>query len=142
MRTEAQKIARKAYREANKEKLAAQQKIRSQRYYKLNKEKVATESKKWVDNNPEASKAHKKKWKDKNPEYDKNYISKYKNGKYTMYYLPYHHYIGVTNCIYLRMKCHKSEFDRYIDDVEIVAEFDTKAEALHYERLMHSIGYN
>ena len=67
---------------------------------------------------------------------------KMRDSKVSLYYLPEDHYIGISNCIYKRMAVHRSRFDRHTEDVEIVATFDTRAEALHYEKLLHSIGYN
>ena len=56
VRTEEQKARRREWREANKEKIVAQQKIRSARRYSLKKEEVTEANKLWVKNNKEAVK--------------------------------------------------------------------------------------
>jgi hypothetical protein len=116
----------KKYREANKEKLSAKKKL----YREANKDIISAKKKAEYQANRE------------------KYILKsqkrqesLKDGKITMYYLPEHHYVGVTNSIDLRMKGHRSSHNRYTDDVEIICKFDTREEAIHYERILHSIGY-
>ena len=59
-----------------------------------------------------------------------------------MYYLPEEHYVGQTNSVFLRMKGHKSESNRHILDVEVLAKFETRKEALAFEAKLHSMGYN
>ena len=142
MKTEAQKIADKAWREANKEK-----KREYDRAYRLaNREKKLAQNKRYKENNKdkveESNRLYRIRNKDRFNKAGKEYYNKLKNGKITLYYLPEEHYIGVTNCMTVRMRGHKSlRTNRIIDGVEVVATFDTRAEALHYERLLHSIGY-
>ena len=79
--------------------------------------------------------------KEKEKSYSKAYRESRKDGMYTLYYLPEEHYIGITTSMHNRMHVHKSQ-GNHSADVEIVAKFDNKREALNTERYMHNIGYN
>ena len=79
--------------------------------------------------------------KEKEKSYSKAYRESRKDGMYTLYYLPEEHYIGITTNMYNRLKRHKSQ-GNHTTDVEVVAKFDNKKEALSTERYMHNIGYN
>ena len=83
------------------------------------------------------SKAYRAKSQDK----IKAYTESQKNDFYTLYYLPEHHYIGITTQPSIRMRLHKSH-GRHVLDMEVVDTFKTKREALDSEAYMQSIGYN
>ena len=100
----------KAYALANKEAISANKK----RYYEANKEKIKA--------------------------YRKEYYESLINDFYTMYYIPQHHYIGITNQPITRLRNHSTE-GRITTDWEVVSTFKTKREALDAEKYMHSIGY-
>ena len=60
-----------------------------------------------------------------------------------VYYLPEHHYVGVTDCLYHRLNHHRSFHKRVTEGYEIIytAKDMTKAKAV--ERYMHyEMGYN
>lgn len=128
MRTEAQKLARKEYRAANKEKIAAKQKIRMSTY---------------LENNGNGSMlAWQKDNIDKVKIYRKRHKATLKDGLFTVYYLSEENYIGQTNCLYNRMNEHKSKFNRHVLDVEVLGKFETRKEALAFEAKLHSMGYD
>ena len=112
----------RAYKAKNKEKIKEQQRL----YHLNNKDRLASRKKEWYSENSEAIK--------------ERYESR-KDGMYTLYYLPEEHYIGITTNVYNRLKRHKGQ-GNHSADVEIVAKFDNKREALNTERYMHNIGYN
>ena len=111
----------KAYALANKEAISANKK----RYYEANKEKI---------------KAYREVNKEKIKAYRKEYYESLINDFYTMYYIPQHHYIGITNQPITRLRNH-STVGRITTDWEVVSTFKTKREALDAEKYMHSIGY-
>jgi hypothetical protein len=131
VRTEAQKLARREYDKANKEKQANQKRA----WNEANKEKVYVQQKnrteKWISLNEEGFKSIQKK-----------YRESAKDGYFTVYYLPEEHYVGQTNALRTRMKNHRGTNKRHILDVEVLAKFETREEALAFEAKLHSFGYN
>lgn len=115
----------RAYRKANKEKMALREKL----WRKSNKEKVAKYQKEYRIANKESVRKT-----------EKIYRQSLKDGFYTLYYLPEHHYIGITNQPKKRLINHRAT-GRLTEGYEVVATFDTKREALDAETYMHSIGY-
>ena len=105
----------KKYREANKEKLSANKKV----YDKANKEKIAAYQ----------------------IVYNKDYREAQKDGYYTVYYLKEEHYVGMTSHLYYRLAHHKSNYNRHIEDVEVIGKYETKEGALRVEAALHSMGY-
>jgi hypothetical protein len=61
-------------------------------------------------------------------------------GGYAVYYLPEHHYVGMTNNTKDRMRKHKRK-GRYVDDMEIIGVYSSPIEAHFVETLLHLIGY-
>lgn len=60
-----------------------------------------------------------------------------------VYYLPEHHYVGVTDCLYSRLKNHRSRFNRSTEGCEIIYNAKDITEARAVERYMHyELGYN
>tara|TARA_R110002072_G_scaffold301120_1_gene480063 strand:+ start:488 stop:937 length:450 start_codon:yes stop_codon:yes gene_type:complete len=109
---EAVAAQQKAYREANKDKVAARKKA----YYNANQEKIRARVK--------AQRA--------------TLVDDF----YTMYYIPQHHYIGVTNQPKRRLSAHR-EVGKDTEGWEVVYTFKTKREALDMERKFHDVlGYN
>lgn len=64
------------------------------------------------------------------------------DGYYTIYLLPTEWYVGVTGNIKQRLLYHKSINKRDISHWVILAEVDTKPEALGIEKHYHDRGYN
>jgi hypothetical protein len=64
-----------------------------------------------------------------------------KDGFYTVYYLPEEHYAGMTTKLSYRLGNHKSKYNRYIDDVEIIGKYEARKEALRVEAALHTMGY-
>ena len=60
---------------------------------------------------------------------------------YTVYYLREEHYAGMTTGLKARLSRHKNHYKRHIEDVEIIGEYETKAEATRVEAALHSMGY-
>ena len=73
--------------------------------------------------------------------YDKVYIASLKDGLHRVYYLPLHNYVGTTETINKRMAYHKTN-GRDTTGYEIWKVFDNRKDALYFEALMHSSGYN
>tara|TARA_R110000787_G_scaffold94579_1_gene197326 strand:+ start:814 stop:1281 length:468 start_codon:yes stop_codon:yes gene_type:complete len=130
----------KKYREANKEKLAAQAKA----YYKANKEKIAPKMKAWQEANKDKVAAHSKAWKERNKEKNAAYLKAYqeskKNGFYIVYLLPKHNYVGMSSGLVYRLRNHKS-LGRDVSDVQILGKYKTKQEARAIEDSYHKKGY-
>lgn len=60
-----------------------------------------------------------------------------------VYYLPEHHYVGVTNCLYSRLNNHRSSYNRITEGYEIIYTAKDVVEARAIERYMHyEMGYN
>ena len=101
------------------------------RYRVANKEREAAGRKAWCEANKEKIAARKQVWIDA------------KKHEPVVYYLPEHHYVGITNCLYSRLIRHRSFYNRVTEDYEIIytAKDMTKAKAV--ERYMHyEMGYN
>jgi hypothetical protein len=64
------------------------------------------------------------------------------DGHFTVYYLPEHHYIGMTNALKNRLQEHRSKNNRITDGYEIVATFDRAVDAHLMETKLHSMGYD
>jgi len=103
----------------------------SKRYRAVNKEKVAAHKKAWTEKNKEKVAAVKKGW------YEA------KKHEPVVYYLPEHHYVGVTDCLYTRLIRHRSFNKRLTGDCEIIYTAKDMTEARAVERYMHyEMGYN
>ena len=78
--------------------------------------------------------------------YSKNYYLEvikdkwYGSKTYYVYYLPQHHYIGMTKHLKQRMHLHYHS-DRFVNDFEIVGEYKTAVEAHLVETQLHYMGY-
>ena len=94
------------------------------------KEKESAYQKNWRANNKEKVVANNKASRESQ-----------KDGLYTVYYLKEEHYAGMTNNLYNRLAKHKSKYNRYVEDVEIVGKYETKAEATIVEAALHAMGY-
>jgi arginyl-tRNA--protein-N-Asp/Glu arginylyltransferase len=75
----------------------------------------------------------------------KNYLKNikdkwYGNKTYYVYYLPQHHYIGMTKNLKARLSLHYNS-NKIVDDFEIVGEYDTAIEAHLVETQLHYMGY-
>ena len=101
------------------------------RYRAANKEREAARQKAWRENNKEKVAARKKVWTDA------------KKHEPVVYYLPQHHYVGVTDCLYNRLKSHRSNHNRVTEGYEIIYTAKDITEARAVERYMHyEMGYN
>tara|TARA_R110002167_G_scaffold117955_3_gene294209 strand:+ start:3347 stop:3694 length:348 start_codon:yes stop_codon:yes gene_type:complete len=67
---------------------------------------------------------------------------RFKDGHYSVYYLPEHHYVGMTNSVRLRMIEHRSKNNRLTDNYEVIAVFKEAVEAHLFETRLHALGYN
>lgn len=104
-----------------------------QRWYRKNKEKSNAYSKEYHNKNRgeilERKRAYDK---------QKNIDNKHKP---TVYLLVNENYVGTTENITNRISQHKKDNGRDISKVEILGEFETRQEALGFERQLHSEGY-
>ena len=71
----------------------------------------------------------------------KEYYNKGKDGLHYVYYIPEHHYIGVTSSLRNRKYSHKNAYGRIIDGIEIVYKTPSRSEAELVESTLHSMGY-
>lgn len=63
-----------------------------------------------------------------------------KDGYYSVYLLPYEHYVGTTDNVYHRMCGHRS-IERDTSSYIILGRFKQRNEALQLEKIYHSEGY-
>ena len=66
---------------------------------------------------------------------------RFKDGHYSVYYLPEHHYVGMTNSIRSRMQEHRSKHKRITDGYEIIGTYERAVDAHVTEAILHSMGY-
>ena len=59
----------------------------------------------------------------------------------SVYYIPEHHYVGITDNIVNRMRMHKKN-NFITEDYEIIANFERRVDAHYLETLFHMRGYN
>ena len=116
------------------------------KYRAANKAKIAAYQKKWVEANREHKTAYDKAWNAKNKEKAaalRRAWKATKKHKAVVYYLPEHHYVGVTECLYNRLSSHTHEFNRFTEGYEIIYTAKDITEARAVERYMHyEMGYN
>jgi hypothetical protein len=132
----------KKYGAANKEKIAAKRKA----WRENNKEREAARKKAWNENNKEKVAAYRKDYYQDNRERtiarNKAYVESKKHEP-VVYYLPEHHYVGVTDCLFSRLKNHRSNSNRITEGYEIIYNAKDITEARAVERYMHyEMGYN
>ena len=94
--------------------------------------------KKWVEANRERVREHKRKWREKNKDYYKSYQ---KDGYHYVYLLEDYNYVGCTNSIGNRFRCHKSENGRDCTNHRILYKTKNREDALELESLLHDMGY-
>ena len=133
MNKEKRKAYMKVYREINKDKIKAQR--------DANKEEKKACNKVYYQTNKEVLKVLRDANKEEKKAYNKDYNEANKDGLYTVYYLPEEHYAGMTTILGHRLAKHKSEYNRHIEDVEIIGKYKTKAEATRVEATLHAMGY-
>jgi hypothetical protein len=102
----------------------------SKQYYQENAYKLKKYSKQHYQENAEQKK-----------QYNKKHRESLKDGFHHVYYLPNHNYVGTTDLIVKRMTNHRSLYNRYTDNYEILASFEDRGKALRFERLMHDSGF-
>ena len=108
------------------------------KHYQENKETYRYNSSKWIKNNPERFKKIKSKYM---KVYSKKWHKKHEDGLHRVYYIPEHHYVGVTDNLYHRMNQHKNTNNRILDGFEIIYSTPHRNEALKVESKLHSMGY-
>jgi hypothetical protein len=139
---EAIKEYQRLHREANRESINAKARER----YNNDPSKQAEAGKRWRESNLEKcleySRFYRENNKDKRAEYNKKRNESLKDGLYTVYYLTEEHYVGQTNCLRNRMIKHRNHSKRHVQDVEVLAKFETRKEALAFEAKLHDMGYN
>ena len=131
------KAYNKAYRLANKEKLAAQKK----KYHEDNKELFSLKKKQKYEANKEPAIKRAKKWYKANKDLVKERRDAKTDDFYTLYFIPNHNYVGVTNQTYARMNNHRVKNNKDTTNWTTIKTFKTKREALDAESFYHSIGY-
>lgn len=87
----------------------------------------------------------KRRYKD-NKEKHKLYQKEYRErvfqdqGGYVVYYLPEHHYVGMTNNLKKRVIDHKKK-GKIVEGIEVVGTYETAVEAHYVETSLHLMGY-
>ena len=116
------------------------------KYYKENKEIIDLKNKKWREDNYEHSLANAAEYRKKNREFlrqsSKRTRESYKDGYFSVYYIPEHHYVGQTISFISRMRKHKYGHGRITEGAEVLAKFETREEALAFEAKLHDMGYH
>ena len=112
----------KKYNQVNKEK--------KQAYYEANKDRLTIYKSSYYKDNREHLR-----------NLGKIQSESEKDGLYTVYCLEKENYVGVTNALNRRLREHRSKAKRYIEDVEVMGKYATRAEALAVEAKYHSMGY-
>jgi hypothetical protein len=64
------------------------------------------------------------------------------DGYYTVYYLPEHHYVGMTNALRNRLREHRSRNKRITEGYEIIGVYERAVDAHLTETVLHAMGYN
>ena len=64
------------------------------------------------------------------------------DGYYTVYYLPEHHYVGMTNSVKYRMQEHRNKNKRFTEGYEIIGTYERAVDAHLVETILHTMGYN
>jgi hypothetical protein len=67
---------------------------------------------------------------------------RYRDGHYTVYYLPEHHYVGMTNALKNRMQEHRSKNKRFTSNYQVIGTYKRAVDAHLTETILHSMGYN
>ena len=98
-------------------------------YYNANREAVKEKRAQYYKDNKEA-------FQERARSFKSNAVEDF----HTLYYLPEHHYAGVTNQPKLRMLNHRAA-GKVTTGWEVVATFKAKREALDAEYELHKIGY-
>ena len=118
----------------------------NKKYRAANKEKVAAGKKAWRKKNKEHISAYDKVWREANKERVAAIArAQYQSQKHepVVYYLPQHHYVGVTDCLCNRLSNHRSFHKRITEGYEIIYNAKDMTEARAVERYMHyEMGYN
>ena len=134
-REEKSKAHKKAWREANKDKKKAYDK----EYRLANKDRLKAQRKEYRLANKENIKAYYIANKEKISAMNKGYYLANKH-KPLVYLLPKCNWVGTTECISSRIQNHKN-VGRNTDNYKILKKFETRAEALDFERKMHNLGF-
>ena len=64
------------------------------------------------------------------------------DGLFSVYYLPEEHYVGITGCVWQRMRDHRNKGKKITEGYEIIAKFERAVDAHLMETLFHVRGYN
>lgn len=112
----------------------------------MTKEEQRAYQKKYREANKEVYVSYQKAWYQANKEKVNNQVKSFiaaKKHDYVVYYLPEHHYVGVTNCLYSRLNNHRSSYNRITEGYEVLYTAKDAVEARAVERYMHyEMGYN
>jgi len=64
------------------------------------------------------------------------------DGFYSVYYIPEHHYVGMTNDMKKRTNNHKYNYKRDVSNIRVLKTFDCPYKAHLYESQWHVMGAN
>jgi hypothetical protein len=103
--------------------------INTRLWKKRNKDKVSEHNKAYNKKNRSKRKLHSKK---------ENESRKHKP---LVYLIESYNYVGVTENLYGRLSTHRTKQNRETSTATILAEFETRREALDFEKEMHNAGY-
>ena len=113
---------------------------------KLGRPRVLTDEerkakyKEYYQNNKEHRSKYNKEYNIKNKERNKDRVAKRKDGFYYVYLLKDHHYIGITDDLYMRFSRHKTE-GRNSENYRIMYATPDRKEALKIEKQYHGMGF-
>ena len=124
---EKRQIYMKDYAAKNKAKLTEYK----AKYYQANKDSIRAKQDEYNKENRDAIRS-----------WHKDHRETLKDGFYTIYYLPKHHYVGVTSRLKSRLHGHKWQ-GRDTSGYTVMYEFSDKRQALDVERQLHEeLGLN
>lgn len=90
-------------------------------------------------NQKEYMKEYRARNREKAKAYSKKYREKKKDGHFSVYYLPEENYVGMTDCMYDRMRLHKHR-GKNTEGYRVLRIFEDPIQAHLYETQWHTIG--
>jgi len=117
------------------------------RWVEENPEKHKASKDNWRKNNPDKEKASRERFKEKYPDYKSPIITESDLGYFAVYAIDNYNdtgdaYCGYSSNLYARMIAHKSLGRMNTDTHRVLQCFETKEQAMAFERIKHNEGYH
>ena len=119
----------------------------SKRWVEENPEKYKASNDNWRKNNPDKEKASRERFKEKYPDYRSPILTESDLGYWAVYSIPNYNgtgdaYCGYSSNLYARMTVHRSHGRLNTESHRILQCFETKEQAMAFERIKHNEGYH